>query len=179
MRTFLLAALAGAALALPALPAKAVDSVSLELGTGDATDMGRIGLQWKWDSRWLAGGGWHLGGYWDAQLGYWKSRPGGGVSGNSIVDFGITPVFRYQRDDGRGFYVEGAIGFHYLSKKEINANRRFSTNFQFGDHVGAGFRFGGRNEWDASIRLQHLSNGSIKRPNPGINFLQLRLQHHF
>jgi hypothetical protein len=29
-----------------------------------------------------------------------------------------------------------------------------------------------------SLRLQHLSNGGITSPNPGINFLQLRLAYH-
>jgi hypothetical protein len=29
------------------------------------------------------------------------------------------------------------------------------------------------------VRLQHLSNGGIERPNPGINFVQLRLAYRF
>jgi hypothetical protein len=27
------------------------------------------------------------------------------------------------------------------------------------------------------VRLQHLSNGGIRNPNPGINFLVLRVQY--
>ena len=76
-------------------------------------------------------------------------------------------------------YVEAAIGFHLLSDQRVNFRRRFSTSFQYGDHLGVGARFGGRQRWDASFRLQHLSNGGLARPNPGINFVQLRLQYHF
>lgn len=30
----------------------AVDSTSLELGTGNKTKMVRVGMQWKWDKQW-------------------------------------------------------------------------------------------------------------------------------
>jgi lipid A 3-O-deacylase len=171
------AALGALALACAATTACAVDSVSFELGRGDNDmTMGRVGLQWRWGSRWLQTGGWHLGGYWDAQVGYWKS---GAAGGNGIVDLGLTPVFRWQRDDLRGFYVEGAIGFHYLSSRRYTATTQTSTNFQFGDHIGMGYKFGDKQAWDMSVRAQHMSNGSIKRPNPGQNFLQARLQYHF
>ena len=33
--------------------------------------------------------------------------------------------------------------------------------------------------YDASVRFQHLSNGGLVQPNPGINFVQLRLAYHF
>src|SRR5437762_2379563 len=57
--------------------------------------------------------------------------------------------------------------------------RAFSTNFQYGDHIGVGARFGERYRYDLSLRLQHLSNGGLAHPNPGINFLQMRLAYHF
>ena len=144
------------------------DSFSLELGGGeDETQILRAGLQWKWNKRWLERGAWHLGAYWDVQLGHWKN-------GLENGDFSVTPVFRYQRSGG-GWqpYFEGAIGFHLLTNLEVSSRRKFSTSFQFGDHLGVGVQ-DGRNDW--SLRLQHLSNGGISRPNPGINFLILRYQ---
>jgi lipid A 3-O-deacylase len=39
-------------------------------------------------------------------------------------------------------------------------------------------RFGPRDRYDVGLRLQHLSNGGIRKPNPGIDFVQLRLQYH-
>ena len=53
----------------------------------------------------------------------------------------------------------------------------FSTKFQFGDHIGVGARFGAANRHDLGLRLQHVSNGGIKNPNPGINLLLLRYQY--
>jgi hypothetical protein len=57
--------------------------------------------------------------------------------------------------------------------------RRFSTAFQFGDHLAIGYRFGGKGQYDLSWRFQHLSNGGIKQPNDGIDFFQARFQYHF
>jgi hypothetical protein len=149
--------------------ARAVDGVSLEAGRGDEnTDLWRIGLQWRWDKRWLEAGGWHLGAYWDVQLGQWSN-------GHDVTDLSLTPVFRYQRSSGSVIpYVEGAIGFHMLSDHRISSGRIVSTRFQFGDHLGAGVAFGPH---DIGFRLQHVSNGGIARPNPGINFFVLRYQY--
>ena len=55
----------------------------------------------------------------------------------------------------------------------------FGSSFQFGDHIGAGVRFGDKGRYDVGYRYQHLSNAGIKEPNQGINFHQLRLQYHF
>jgi len=159
----------------------AVDSVSVEDGNGNATDMMRAGVQWDWQKKWLDNGDWHLGGFWDASIGEWRGHAA--IGGNQkVTDFGLTPVFRYQRNS-RVFgilpYVEGAIGFHLISPTFINSDRKFGSAFEFGDHVGAGFRFGSREQYDLTYRFQHLSNGGIKKPNQGINFNQIRLAYHF
>lgn len=157
---------------------QAVDGIAVELGKSDGTDMGRIAIQWDWGKRWLQSQGWHLSGYWDLGLGYWKRddvRPG---QNDDIAEIGLTPVFRLQHNDLRGLYGEIAIGAHFLSKTSLG-DRRFSTSFQFGDHVGVGYRFGTKGAFDLSYRYQHLSNGGIKQPNDGINFNQVRLQYHF
>ncbi|NNM82190.1 MAG: acyloxyacyl hydrolase [Burkholderiales bacterium] len=158
----------------------AIDGVSVEDGNGMGTDMVRAGVQWDWHKRWLEYDGWHLGGYWDASLGQWRGHAAIG-NNQKITDFGFTPVFRFEHDRIAGIfpYVEAAVGFHLISRTYINADRKFSTAFQFGDHVGAGMRFGGRGQYDLEYRFQHISNGSIKQPNQGINFNQIRLAYHF
>jgi lipid A 3-O-deacylase len=159
-------------------PAHAIDGVSVEIGGGDGVDMGRIGVQWNWNKRWLQAAAWHLGGYWDVAAGYWHRgnvRPG---EHDEIVDLGITPVFRIQPNGLAGPYLEAAIGLHLLSHTSIG-DRRMSTAFQFGDHIGVGYRFGAKGSYDLGYRYQHLSNASIKRPNPGINFHQIRMQYAF
>ena len=165
--------------------ASAVDGLSFEAGAGnEGTEIWRFGLQWKWQQRWFTERSWNLGAYWDLQLGRWRGplRAGQRDAGDQEVwDIGLTPVFRLERAERSALvpYVEAAIGFHMLSDLRVNFQRLFSTRFQYGDHIGVGARFGGRQRWDASLRLQHLSNGGLARPNPGINFVQLRLQYHF
>jgi len=152
--------------------ALAVDGLSLEAGGGNGVDVVRAGVQWKWASKWFTGGSYHVGGYWDLQLGQWNGA-------SNITDIGLTPTFRLESTSGLGPYAEAAIGFHYLSGKNITTAKQFSTNFQFGDHIGAGYRFGDKGQYDLGLRLQHLSNGGIKKPNPGINHALLRFQYHF
>ena len=161
-----------------ALPARAVDGVAFEIGSGDGVDMARVGVQWDWNKRWFQGANWHLGGYWDVAAGYWHRGDVRAGEHDEIFDIGVTPVFRIQPNSLIGPYVEAAIGFHLLSHTSIG-DRRMSTAFQFGDHLGVGYRFGARGSFDLGYRFQHLSNASIKRPNPGINFHQIRLQYRF
>ena len=166
-----------AACLLAATRAAAVDGFAIEAGNGDGTDMARVAIQWDWGKRWFQGAGWHVGGYWDLGLGYWKydERPG---QNGDITEIGLTPVFRLQRNGFQGPYAEAAIGFHLLSRTTIG-DKHFSTMVQFGDHLGFGYRFGVKGAWDVGYRFQHLSNANIKQPNNGINFHQLRVQYHF
>ena len=164
--------------ALISTPAGAVDGVSVEYGQGNGTDLGRVGVQWDWNKKWLQTGDWHLGGYWDLSAGYWNASNVPVGRNSSIIDIGLTPVFRVQQNDMRGFYGEIAVGFHLLSHTTIG-NKTLSTAYQFGDHLGAGYRFGDKGQYDLSYRYQHLSNGGIKKPNNGINFNQVRFQYHF
>jgi lipid A 3-O-deacylase len=172
----------GAAAAIAAMVAStsaAALGMSVELGTGDDADMGRIGVQWwEWHSQRLRTQNWHVGGYMDFSVGYWHqgdTQPG---EHSSLVDYGLTPVLRVQRNELAGPYAEIGLGMHLLSHSSIGGNR-MSTAFQFGNHIGFGYRFGVNQSFDLSYRFQHLSNASIKRPNPGTNFNQIRLQYHF
>ena len=164
--------------------ARAVDGMSLEVGKSDSAnasvDMARIGLQWNWARRWAIGSNWHIGGYWDVTFGH-CSNDSPGRTNNSISDFGVTPVFRLQQSAPGEFspYVEAAVGVHLLSATSVSNLRRFSTAFQFGDHIGFGIRFGQKQAFDLGYRFQHISNADIKKPNQGIEFHQVRLQYNF
>jgi lipid A 3-O-deacylase len=161
-----------AAVSLPA-PARALDGIAAELGYGDELGMWRVALQWEWKTKWPAGSRWQVGGYWDLAAGAWYTE-----GARTLYDVGLTPVFRFERAARPSPYFEAAIGFHQISELRISADKLVGTNFQFGDHVGAGIRFGDRGSYDLGVRLQHLSNGGIRKPNPGVDFLQLRLQYH-
>ena len=149
--------LIAAAVGLLAAPAHAVNGVSLEAGAGTDEDIKllRAGMQWNSRWRWL---------YWDLSFGGWTGGHG------RVYDLGLTPVAR----SGGSLYLEAGLGAHILSDLDVGTGSDFSTRFQFGDHVGVGFRF---RHYDLGLRFQHLSNGGLRNPNPGINFLILRLQY--
>ena len=159
--------------------AAAFDSSSLELGTGAHTRLARFGLQWKWEQSWWKSGGTHLTGYWDATLAYWRGNRYQNVPGarQSITAIGITPVFRFEKVSGKGTYVEAGVGAHLLSHLYDNGGRRLSTRFQFGDHIAVGYVFD--NGLDLKLKLQHFSNGSIKKPNDGVNFAAISASYPF
>lgn len=171
------------AMALVNGPAVGVDGISITAGTGAGNSAGmdtrlaRVALQWQWGKQWFKGKDWHLGGYWNADIGYWKRDAAPGQN-DDLTEIGLTPVFRFQRNDLEGPYVEGGIGAHFLSQTSLG-DKNFSTSFQFGSHLGFGYRFGSRKAWDIGYAFQHLSNADIKKPNDGIDFHELRLQYHF
>lgn len=175
---FKILALANALIAVHS-PARAVDSGSLELASGNKTHIVRFGAQWKWDRQWLRFNDAHLGGYWDLTLSKWRGDRFRNVDDSTqrIIDIGLTPVFRFQRDDLQGPYVEAGIGAHYLSRHYDNNGKRLSTHFQFGDHLGIGYVF--PNKLDVGLKVQHFSNGGIKEPNNGVNLAVVRVSYAF
>ncbi len=153
--------------------------MSMEFGGGNRTQLVRVGLQWEWEQQWWQSNGTHIGGYWDLTLSHWRAQRYRGIHGNNqnIAVLGLTPTFRFQNDSLKGFYVEGGIGAHLLSKLYDNNNRRLSTAFQFTDHLGLGYVF--QNNMDIGIKVQHISNASIKSPNDGVDFAVIRLGVRF
>jgi len=143
--------------------------VSVEYGVGTReVNLWRLGLQWKGEpSDWMKKHErWSW--YWDAAVGGWHGSEG------TVYDLGLTPVFRYAKAM-QGPYLEGGLGGHILSDLRITTDLGLSTRFQFGSHAGIGWY---RGKWDGQVRLQHLSNGGMRNPNPGINFAIFRVQYH-
>ena len=175
IRTVILISFAGAS-----VNASAIDSMSIEGGHGEGVDVGRVGLQWDWNQQWFAAHGRHLGGYWDASAGVLHGRSGEPVN-NDVGDFSVTPIFRYQQTDLGTIapYFDAGVGAHLWTRTSITESKRSGTAFQFGEHVGVGFRFGNRGIYDISYRFQHMSNAVIKAPNSGINLQLVRFQFHF
>lgn len=179
-RLVLNALVGGAAVLACSMPAYAgPDSVSLEVADGNRTQFVRVGVQWDWAGKWWQSNGTHLGGYWDLGLSQWRGTRYQNTAGTTqnLTDIGLTPVFRFQRDDKLGTYGELGIGAHYLSDLYDNNGRQLSTHFQFGDLIGIGYVFS--NKLDLGLRLQHFSNGGIKEPNNGVNFVVIKASYRF
>jgi lipid A 3-O-deacylase len=147
--------------------AHAVDGIAVEVGYGDdRTSLIRFSITDNWRKREPATREWRVAGYWEFSAGLWDNKE------ESTAEIAVTPVFRLERSR---LYVEAAIGAH-LVQAHISAHRTFSTALQFGEHLGMGMRFGQGERFDLGIRVQHLSNGGISKPNPGIDFFLVRLQ---
>jgi len=170
------------ALCIGSAPLHALDGIALELGTaaGDE-DVDRIGIafKWDWDVRWFAAGDWTLGGYWELGASYWDGK-NGRTDNDSLGDFNITPVLRLQRKSGAAIapFLEFGVGAHLHSDDSIG-DKDFDIPFAFGSHVGGGWRFGVRQQYELLYRFQHLSNASLGDNNPGINFHVLHLGYRF
>lgn len=169
----------GGALVGPHFPTYAGNSASIELGSYSQTEMARVGIQWKWEVEWLKTSETHVGGYWDLSLAQWhlKRYQNNPSVTDRITVLGITPVFRLQNNTLSGLYAEIGIGANYLSHLYDNDGKKLSTRFQFGDHLGVGYVF--ENNLDVSLKIQHFSNGGIKRPNSGVNFAIIRVSYPF
>ncbi len=168
---------AGCALATLPLIGYAVDAVAIDASAGERAQQVRVGVQWNWEKRWFQSNGSHIGGYWDLSLAQWRGTQYQGVSGQhqSLTSIGITPVFRWQNDSKKGDYAEAGIGAHYLSKLYNNSSNQLSTRYQFGSLLGIGHVFD--NKLDLGLRVQHFSNGGIKSPNSGVNFIGLHASY--
>jgi len=81
-------------------------------------------------------------------------------------DVNASAIWRAERPWG---YLEGGFGGYLLSKTINNDETRVPSAFEFGSHLGVGFRLA-RNH-TIGVGVQHLSNAGIKQPNGGIDLL--------
>lgn len=140
----------------------------------------KVDLGGVWDPQWSwwSIGDWYLTAVFEGHVAYWHSNTAD-VHDN-IFEFGVTPVLRFIKSSGAiRPYVEAGVGVRLLSHPSISSHYTVSTAFQFADMVGLGASFGSRQQYQAGFRFQHLSNASIKEPNPGTDFEQLYVQYNF
>jgi hypothetical protein len=175
------ASLSIAALALcaagPSFALGGPDGFFVQGGAWTRVHSATAGLTWDW--------GWQrqyrfgtLTGYTELALGRWQTH--GTTSNRGFTQLGVTPVFRlYPGGVAAGWFAEMAIGANFISPVYHNSTRHFSTSFNFGDQLAVGRRFGAQASHELALRFQHFSNGGIKHPNPGENFVQVRYVHRF
>ncbi|MDM0001069.1 acyloxyacyl hydrolase [Variovorax sp. J22P240] len=171
-------ALSGSANAGEAL-LRNLNSAYVQAGAGDDVASATIGV--TWDLPWRLENDWGLWeGYLDFSLGRWRISRSAAWSGrHEVTQVGITPVIRLRPRGWSHFFFEAGIGANWIFPIYGNGSRRFSTAFNFGDHLALGWQFGAALEQEVTLRLQHFSNAGIKHPNPGENFVQLRYAYRF
>ena len=165
-------------LAAAHLPAHAIDAATVEAGAGNKTQFVRGGLEWNFQRALYESDRLAVKGYWDLSLAQWRgtrfdNQPG---AHQNLTEIGITPMFRFQAP-GSKFYGEAGIGMHLLSELYNNNGRKLSTAVEFGSQLGIGYNLTPRT--DVGLSIQHYSNGGIKHPNSGVNFVSMKVSYNF
>jgi len=117
--------------------------------------------------------------HWDVGLSRWSAHTPKGRRNTQVL--GIKPVLRWRANQGqsRWFYEVGVGASYALNRRYETRDRHFSTRFNFASHAGVGYLLGVQYQHEVLLRIEHHSNASMKHPNPGENFLQLRYATHF
>lgn len=156
-------------------PSYAPTGAFLQVGLAEDTSAATAGLTWRWGRQWVLGPG-VVSGYWAAAISGWRYEAANGVGYSNLGQLSFTPVVRYRPAGGSApWFIEGGIGATYTNKVYVAEGRAFSTRFNFGDQIAIGTFFGPAREYEVSLRFEHFSNADIELPNPGQNFIQLRL----
>jgi len=103
---------------------------------------------------------------------YWRSWRHG--SEHNMWQANATPVLRWWPVDT--FYLEAGVGATVLSRTEFSGHD-LSTAFQFGSHAGLGILINRAHR--LGVRYSHFSNADIKKPNPGLDLLELTYTYQF
>ena len=152
----------------------------VQAGIGDQSTRAYIaGLTWDWNWRQHYGFG-TLSGYFDADFGRWTTDRNGVEGYAWMTQVGLTPVLRLRpAGAAANWFAEIGVGVNYILPLYRSGTKRFSTEFNFGDHVAIGRDFGSRRQHEVAVRAEHFSNAGIAHPNPGENFAQLRYSYRF
>jgi lipid A 3-O-deacylase len=136
------------------------------------TDSVTVGAQWPWSwhSSFVRGEATALT---EVYLSRWSAR---NMSGReSFTQVGVVPLLRLRPDHGGSdWFLDLGIGLSVMDRLYTTNRKQFSTRFNFFDVAGLGRSFGAERKQEISLRVAHVSNADIRKPNPGETFLQLR-----
>lgn len=156
-----------------ALEALVPESFFLQAGAADHVDTFSLGAIWKLPWQRDAAFG-RFATSIEASVGEWQTH-GQRRHSYPFTQFGFTPSLRFYPDAWHGpWFVEAGIGANVIAPAYHTDGKRFSTAFNFGDHLAIGREFGAAHRQEIALRVEHFSNAGIDHPNPGENFVQLR-----
>jgi hypothetical protein len=153
------------------------DGVVLQAGLGrNGNVLLGAGLSWDWGWRHPTSAA-ELSARTELLVNVWRADDfdGGHQNFTQVV---LLPLLRIALDQGRSpWFLEAGIGASYMDPLYVTPVKQFSTRFNFYDVLGFGYRFGPDRE--LGLRLNHVSNGGIRNPNPGEEFVQLHFVQRF
>jgi lipid A 3-O-deacylase len=145
-------------------------SVFVQEGIGDQQTQAYVaGVTWDlpWQKSLEVG---TLGVYGEVAVGRWHTD-GRNNATAWPTQITLSPTFRLKPNNAPTWFVEAGIGPSYIVPLFKSGQKRFSTEFNFDDHVAVGKDF---SRSEISVRLEHFSNAGISHPNPGEDFAQIR-----
>jgi hypothetical protein len=148
-------------------------SVFLQGGVTEHVDTYSLGVLWTlpWQHEFSFG---RLATSAEASVGQWQTH-GQRRNTRPFTQIGFTPTLRFYPDAWHGhWFVEAGVGANVIAPAYHTDGKRFSTQFNFGDHIGIGREFGASHRQEVALRIEHFSNAGIDHPNPGENFAQVR-----
>ena len=140
------------------------DTLFVQAGEADkATTAYSAGAGWNWDwsRRYRIG---VLTGYTEATVGRWRTDTNSAAGEYWFTQVGITPVLRLFPGSESLWFGEIGIGANYISPLYRTDGKRFSTEFNFGDHAAIGRILGDRRQGSVALRLgyrQGAFNGAL------------------
>ena len=151
------------------------DGASVGLRAGAGNHYQRYELAWVSPTLWhyrFAESGSRLDLVAEAGAAFWKAS--GNRDRASVWQIGLTPFLRWTFPNN--MYLEAGVGINRFSHTRF-ADKTLSTQFQFGSHIGAGVNLSSAGR--LGLRYSHYSNAAIKRPNDGLDVIQLTYSHAF
>lgn len=176
MRKLVRALVAGAcvlgclsATSVAAEPADSSRSGAWSLQYGAGSSMHRFTVNYETAPLWsYPAGGTRISLVGELGVSYWRYDGHPENSHREAWQLSAIPMFQWWFT--RQFYIEGGIGATVFNTTRF-AGKNISTAFQFGDHIGVGFKLNDSVRLNA--RYSHFSNAGIKRPNPGLDIFQV------
>lgn len=152
------------------------DTVFVQAGASarDARVAG-LGLRWAWQPSALHAGG-VLSGATEVSVGRWSTAVGmpPGVRGREhAVQWTVMPLARWRLQQGRSaWYLEAGLGLslHDRTYRVERVHQGSRLNFQ--EVIALGRNLGDGQA--VSLRLSHMSNAGLRKPNPGETWWSLR-----
>jgi lipid A 3-O-deacylase len=153
--------------------------LAAEAGRGDGTDTQRLAFVAAQTAPLWTRGAASFTAFGEIAVAQWRFAPPDASARRRITVVGFTPYLRLRDARSARWFFDFGIGVNTLSDLYETTDRRFSTRFQFNDHLGVGRGFGDGHSVELSYRFVLYSNAGIRRPNPGANFHVLRLEYRW
>jgi len=149
-------------------------------GQGDEVGVTAAALRTGALKTWAPSGHWTRALAPEWQIGSWNAQRAT-ANKSQIIDSSVTAVLtmRPRSSEISSYYLDIGLGVHMLSDQKISNERNLGSRFQFGEFLGLGADLGEHRRYSLAARVQHVSNGGMTKPNPGVTFIQLLVMYHF